>query len=153
MIFVNTSHQKIFLINSNKLIFESKISSSLYGLGCQLNSNKTPTGLHIVASKLGHKLPAGTLFKNRIPTSTIIDTIPQDNQDYITSRIIRLSGLEEGINKGGNIDSFNRYIYIHGTPHIDKLGRPESHGCIRMSDENVIKLFNLIEYKELVLID
>ena len=153
MIFVNTSNQKIYLINSNKLIFESNISSSLYGLGCQLNSNKTPTGLHIVASKLGHKLPAGTLFKNRIPTSKIINKIPQDDQDYITSRIIRLSGLEDGFNKGGNIDTFNRYIYIHGTPHIDKLGRPESHGCIRMSDENVIKLFNLIEYKELVLID
>lgn len=153
MIFINTSSQKIFLIKSDKLIFESKISSSLYGLGCQLNSNKTPTGLHIVASKLGHQLPAGTLFKNRIPTSTIINKIPQDDQDYITSRIIRLSGLEDGFNKGGNIDTFNRYIYIHGTPHIDKLGRPESHGCIRMSDENVIKLFNLIEYKELVLID
>ena len=153
MIFVNTSNQKIYLINSNKLIFESNISSSLYGLGCQLNSNKTPTGLHIVASKLGHKLPAGTLFKNRIPTSKIINKIPQDDQDYITSRIIRLSGLEDGFNKGGNIDTFNRYIYIHGTPHIDKLGRPESHGCIRMSDKDVIKLFNLIEHKELVLID
>ena len=153
MIFINTSSQKIFLINSNKLIFESDISSSLYGLGCQLNSNKTPTGLHIVASKIGHKLPAGTLFKNRIPTSTIIDKIPKDNNDYITSRIIRLSGLEDGFNKGGNLDTFDRYIYIHGTPHSDKLGRPVSHGCIRMSDQNIIKLFNLIEDNELVLID
>ena len=153
MIFVNTSNQKIFLISSNKLIFESNISSSSYGLGCLLNSNKTPTGLHIVVSKLGHKLPAGTLFKNRIPTSRIINKIPKDNNDYITSRIIRLSGLENGINKGGNVDTYDRYIYIHGTPHSDKLGRPESHGCIRMSDKNVIKLFNLIEDNELVLID
>ena len=153
MIFVNTSNQKIFLINSNKLIFESNISSSSYGLGCLLNSNKTPTGLHIVVSKIGHKLPAGTLFKNRIPTSRIINEIPKDDNDYITSRIIRLSGLENGVNKGGNVDTYDRYIYIHGTPHSDKLGRPESHGCIRMSDKNVIKLFNLIEDNELVLID
>ena len=87
------------------------------------------------------------------PRQLIIDKIPHDNQDYITSRIIRLSGLEDGHNKGGNVDTFDRYIYIHGTPHIDKLGRPESHGCIRMSDENVIKLFNLVKLKELVLID
>jgi len=153
MIFINTSNQKLYLIKSDELIFESSISSSLYGLGCLMNSNKTPTGLHTVTSKLGSKLPAGTLFKNRIPTTTIISKIPKDNQDYITSRIIRLSGLEDGHNKGGNVDTFNRYIYIHGTPHIDKLGRPESHGCIRMSDINVIKLFNLIILKELVLID
>ncbi len=153
MILVNTPNQKIYLFKSNELIFESDISTSLYGLGCQVNSNKTPTGLHIVASMLGRKLPAGTLFKNRIPTSKIIKHIPKDNQDYITSRIIRLSGLEDGINKGGDVDTFDRYIYIHGTPHIDKLGTPESHGCIRMSDNNVIKLFDLISYKELVLID
>ena len=153
MILVNTSNQKIYLFKSNELIFESDISTSLYGLGCQINSNKTPTGLHIVASMLGRKLPAGTLFKNRIPTSKIIKHIPKDNQDYITSRIIRLSGLEDGINKGGDVDTFDRYIYIHGTPHIGKLGTPESHGCIRMSDNNVIKLFDLISYKELVLID
>jgi lipoprotein-anchoring transpeptidase ErfK/SrfK len=79
--------------------------------------------------------------------------LPQDKYDYITSRIIRLSGLEDNINKGGNVDTYNRYIYIHGTPHIDKLGKPGSHGCIRMSDNNVITLFNSIKYKTLVLID
>ena len=153
MILVNTSNQKIYLFKSNKLIFESPISSSLYGLGCQIDSNKTPTGLHIVASMIGKELPAGTLFKNRVPTSKIINNIPRDNHDYITSRIIRLSGLEDGFNKGGNVDTFDRYIYIHGTPHVDKIGNPESHGCIRMSDKNVITLYDLIEHKELVLID
>tara|TARA_Y100000768_G_scaffold387249_1_gene377946 strand:- start:1982 stop:2443 length:462 start_codon:yes stop_codon:yes gene_type:complete len=153
MIFINTSIQKIFLFKSNDIIFESDISTSEYGLGSILDSNKTPTGLHIVASMLGGKLPQGTLFKNRIPTSTIINNVPQDNHDYITSRIIRLSGLEDGFNKGGNVDTFDRYIYIHGTPHVDKLGTAKSHGCIRMSDKDVIKLFNLICIRELVLID
>lgn len=153
MIFVNTTKQKLFIIRANQVIFESSISSSMFGLGCLSDSNKTPTGLHVVASMIGNKLPAGTLFKNRIPTTRIINKIPKDNNDYITSRIIRLSGLEDGLNKGGNVDTFNRYIYIHGTPHIDKLGSPESHGCIRMSDKDVIELFNLIAHKEIVLID
>ena len=63
----------------------------------------------------GKGLPAGTLFKNRKPTEEVIKKIPLDNTDYITSRILRLNGLEEGKNKGGDVDSYNRFIYIHGT--------------------------------------
>ena len=123
------------------------------GTGCQVDSNKTPIGLHTVISKFGNGLPAGTLFKNRRPTKKIINYLPIDKYDYITSRIIRLSGLEDKINKGGEVDTYNRYIYIHGTPHFDKLGQPKSHGCIRMSDNDVITLFESIKYKSLVLID
>ena len=98
-------------------------------------------------------MPAGTLFKNRKPTKKIINYLPIDKYDYITSRIIRLSGLEDDINKGGDVDTYNRYIYIHGTPHTNKLGKPQSHGCIRMADEDVITLFDSIKRRTLVLID
>jgi hypothetical protein len=152
MIFINTSKQKLYFLEENTVKYDFKISTASKGLGCQLNSNKTPIGLHTVISKIGEGLTAGTLFKNRIPMNKLIDKIPNDNKDYITSRIIRLGGLEEGINKGGDVDTFQRFIYIHGTPYIDKLGYPESHGCIRMSDNDVISLFNLINYKTLVLI-
>ena len=152
MIFINTSEQKLYFLEENIVKYDFKISTALNGLGCKLNSNKTPIGLHKVISKIGDGLPAGTLFKNRISTNKLINENPKDNKDYITSRIIRLGGLEEGINKGGDVDTFQRFIYIHGTPHIDKLGYPESHGCIRMSDNDVISLFNLINYKTLVLI-
>tara|TARA_B100002051_G_C16607832_1_gene571537 strand:+ start:445 stop:801 length:357 start_codon:yes stop_codon:yes gene_type:complete len=118
-----------------------------------MNSFKTPTGLHHVSTMLGEGLPAGTLFKNRRPTEKVIKKIPLDDSDYITSRILRLNGLEEGKNKGGDVDSYNRYIYIHGTPHCDTLGSKQSQGCIRMSDTDVIKLFNLVDLKTLVLID
>jgi len=37
-----------------------------------------------------------------------------------------------------------RYIYIHGTPDESHLGKPLSHGCIRMSNNDVIELFNLV---------
>jgi lipoprotein-anchoring transpeptidase ErfK/SrfK len=152
MIFINTSQQKLYLLQNNNIECDFKISTAFNGIGCNLDSNKTPIGLHTVVSKIGDGLPAGTLFKNRIPTNKVINKIPNDNKDYITSRIIRLGGLEEGINKGGNVDTFQRLIYIHGTPHIDKLGYPESHGCIRMGDDDVICLYKLINRKMLVLI-
>ena len=153
MIFVNSSNQTLYLFKDDRLIFESKVSTSKYGMGCRMNSLKTPTGLHSVSSMFGKGLPAGTLFKNRRPTEKIIKEIPLDNSDYITSRILRLNGLEEGKNRGGDVDSYNRYIYIHGTPHCNTLGSKQSQGCIRMSDTDVIKLFDLVDLKTLVLID
>jgi lipoprotein-anchoring transpeptidase ErfK/SrfK len=152
MIFINTSEQQLYFLEENTVKYNFKISTASKGLGCKLNSNKTPIGLHTVISKIGDGLPTGTLFKNRISTNKLINENPNDNKDYITSRIIWIGGLEEGINKGGDVDTFKRFIYIHGTPHVDKLGYPESHGCIRMSDNDVISLFNLINYKTLVLI-
>ena len=153
MIFVNSSNQKLYLFKDDTLIFESKISTSKHGMGCKMNSLKTPTGLHRVSTMLGEGLPAGTLFKNRVPTEKVIKKIPLDNSDYITSRILRLNGLEEGKNRGGDVDSYNRYIYIHGTPHCNTLGSKQSQGCVRMSDRDVIKLFDLVDQKTLVLID
>ena len=153
MIFVNSSNQTLYLFKEDNLIFESKVSTSKYGMGCKMNSYKTPTGLHSVSSMIGKGLPAGTLFRNRKPTEKVIKKMPLDNSDYITSRILRLNGLEEGKNKGGDVDSYNRYIYIHGTPHCNTLGSKQSQGCIRMSDRAIIKLFDLVNQETLVLID
>ncbi len=153
MIFVNSSNQTLYFFRDDELVHKFRISTSIHGMGCTNNSYKTPTGLHNIAAMIGHGLPAGTLFKHRKPTTKIIKEIPKDNHDYITSRILRLSGLEEGKNKGGNVDSYNRYIYIHGSPHYDKLGSKQSLGCIRMSDDDVIELFKLVNNKTLVLID
>ena len=153
MIFINSSKQTLYLFKEDNLIFESKVSTSKYGMGCKMNSYKTPTGLHSVSSMIGKGLPAGTLFRNRKPTEKVIKKMPLDNSDYITSRILRLNGLEEGKNKGGDVDSYNRYIYIHGTPHCNTLGSKQSQGCIRMSDRAIIKLFDLVNQETLVLID
>ena len=153
MIFINSSNQTLYLFKEDNLIFESKVSTSKYGMGCKMNSYKTPTGLHSVSSMIGKGLPAGTLFRNRKPTEKVIKKMPLDNSDYITSRILRLNGLEEGKNRGGDVDSYNRYIYIHGTPHCNTLGSKQSQGCIRMSDRAIIKLFDLVNQETLVLID
>ena len=112
MIFINTAKQKLYLLDNNIIKYEFPISTSFNGTGCQEDSYKTPIGLHTVVSKIGAGLLPGTLFKNRRPTKIIVKPLPQDKYDYITSRIIRLSGLEDEINKGGNVDTYNRYIYI-----------------------------------------
>ena len=117
-----------------------------------MNSFKTPTGLHSVSSMLGRGLPAGTLFKNRRPTGKVIKKIPHSNSDYITSRILRLNGLEDGKNKGGDVDSYNRYIYIHGTHEEGLIGKKASHGCIRMFNNDVIDLFERVQEGTYVLI-
>ena len=153
MIFIDSSLQKLYFFKDDSIIFESTISTSLFGMGCLENTFKTPTGLHLIAAKIGSGLPEGTLFKHRKPTDKTIKQNPSDSKDYITSRILRLSGLEEGINKGDNVDSYKRYIYIHGTPHSNMLGTVSSHGCIRMSDRDVIELFDLVKENTLVLID
>ncbi len=153
MIYINSSKQELYFLRDDAIVFKSMISTSLFGMGCIEDTFKTPTGLHLIASKIGSGLPAGTLFKHRKPTDQTIKQNPSDSHDYITSRILRLSGLEEGINKGGNVDSYRRYIYIHGTPHSKMLGSVSSHGCIRMSDNDVIELFDLVNENSLVLID
>ena len=122
-----------------------------YGLQRRLISDSDRLAYN--TSKLGEGLAPGTLFKQRRPTNKIIDYIPGDDEDYITTRIIRLGGLENGFNQNDNVDSYRRYIYIHGTPHKDKLGLSKSHGCIRMCDEDIVELFNQVEVGTLVFID
>ena len=88
------------------------------------------------------------IFKERINTgryAEIHHTDYDSDEDHVTSRILWLEGLEEGFNKGGNVDSFNRYIYIHGTPEEGLIGKKASHGCIRMFNHDVIELYDLVQ--------
>ena len=126
-----------------------------YGIGSEAGSNKTPLGLHKVNQKYGAKTPingrmVGRVFYGEIATIYLDDS--KSKTDDITSRIFWLEGLEKGKNKGKGIDSYKRYIYIHGTSEEGRLGNPASHGCIRMKNKEVIGLYNLIEVGTLVLI-
>ena len=120
-----------------------------------MNSFQTPLGEHIVAEKIGEDLPLGAVLKGRkwtkeviVPIKDVID-IPED---VITSRILWLDGVEQGINKGGDVDSKERFIYIHGTAEEGLIGKPASLGCIRMKNKDVIKLFNRVKENTKVLI-
>ena len=123
------------------------VSTALNGAGQQSGSGCTPLGLHRVRAKIGQGSEQGSVFVGRRPTGEIYSgqlaqQFPQ--RDWILSRILWLQGLEWGLNRGPNIDTMARYIYIHGTPSSEPLGVAKSHGCIRMHCQDVIKLFNQV---------
>ena len=125
------------------------ISTARAGQGCVKDSLQTPTGLHHVAEKIGAGAPAGMIFKARKATGQIWNEIPTTEDNLITSRILWLEGLEMGMNRGTNstgkiVDTKERFIYIHGTNQHEKLGTPNSHGCVLLSDKDIIKLFETI---------
>ena len=147
---IDISDQLLFLFENDTCLLSFPISSSKYGIGNQSGSNKTPLGLHVIERKIGSKVPFGGILKGRKFTGEIAEiyTDKTDSpKDIITSRILWLKGLEKGINKGDKIDSYNRYIYIHGTNEEGLIGTPSSHGCIRMKNSDVIKLFEIVSLK------
>jgi hypothetical protein len=144
---IDVSEQRLYVILDNSVISSYPISSSEYGEGSIVNSFKTPLGNHVIKEMIGEGAKINTIFKSRINTSRqadIIKDLADLEDDYVTSRIMWLDGADLGINKGKGIDSFSRYIYIHGTHDESNLGKPLSHGCIRMSNDDVIELFDLV---------
>lgn len=124
-----------------------EVSTALNGIGSEKNSGKTPSGRLLVRAKIGEDMPVNTVFIGRRPTGEIYsDTLGQSapDRDWILTRILWLSGLEVGQNRLGNVDTMQRYIYIHGTPDTEPMGVPKSHGCIRMRNQDVMALFDLI---------
>ncbi|MDO8748836.1 MAG: L,D-transpeptidase [Candidatus Omnitrophota bacterium] len=141
---INISEQRLYLYSGDKIIKSYSISTSKYGVGNRLGSNKTPVGLHQIVNKIGRNAALGTIFKRRRNTGKAAKSY-RGSVDLITTRILRLAGVEKGINKGKGIDSFHRCIYIHGTPEENLIGKPASHGCIRMKNRDIIELFNSVK--------
>jgi len=148
---VSISQQKLFLYKKGKVLKSYYISSSKYGIGNQEGSNKTPLGLHRIAGKIGRNAVSGAIFRRRRNTGKIAKNC-NSSGDLITTRILRLKGLEKGVNKGVSIDSFRRCIYIHGTPQEGLIGKPVSHGCIRMRNKDVTDLFDAVKRGTIVYI-
>jgi lipoprotein-anchoring transpeptidase ErfK/SrfK len=144
---IDISQQRLYLKKNDDLIKSYPISSSKYGEGSIENSNMTPLGLHVIKEKIGTDVPINTLFISRINTKRTVNIENSRNKtkdDHITSRILWLDGLEEGKNKGKGVDSYSRYIYIHGTHEEGLIGEKASHGCIRMLNNDVIDLYNYV---------
>lgn len=152
---VSISDQRLFLYERGKRIKEYPVSTSRFGVGNRDGSYRTPLGLHRVIDKIGADVPLGTIFKARQPTNRIARiykskiTLPYD---LVTTRILRLEGLEPGVNKGFGIDTYQRFIYIHGTHEEGMIGRPASIGCVRMNNKDIIELFEELPKNALVLI-
>lgn len=146
-IYVAVKHQKLYLISDDRVVAEHQISTAKNGIGTEKGSLKTPTGLHLIKEKVGAGLDEGAVIKEKVPTGDIAEIRTQNNSspgDIITTRLLHLEGLEEGLNKGGSNDSYFRGIMIHGTPDEGLIGQPVSHGCIRMRNKEVIELFDKI---------
>jgi UDP-N-acetylmuramate--alanine ligase len=148
---VSIEHQTLFLCRGGSIIERYNCSTSRYGMGSRENSLKTPPGLHRIIEKYGAGAPAGRVFRDREDTGEDWDH-KQNGDNLILTRILRLEGLEQGINRGPGVDSCERYIYIHGTGREDLIGTPLSHGCVCMRSHDIIRLFDATPVGTLVYI-
>ena len=120
-----------------------------------MGSEATPRGRHVVRARFGAGLPEGAVltgrkFSGEIYSDALASSHP--DRDWVLTRILWLGGLEAGRNQGGNVDSFRRFIYIHGTPDSEPMGTPASHGCIRMRNADLVRLFDQVPVGTLVTI-
>ena len=138
IIHVSVQDQLLTLKDNEPLIRAYPVSTSRFGIGTEEGSLKTPTGRFRVAQKIGGEMPSGTIFVGRVPLES--DEVPPSTEDLVMSRILWLDGLDDH-----NANTRDRFIYIHGTRHEDKIGNAASHGCVRMRNNDVIELFELVD--------
>ncbi len=154
---INVTQQQLRLLDdAGNLLHQYPVSTSKYGTGCENGSEKTPLGLHRIKEKLGGAMPVNEVFIGRVPHGSLDECKERDIElpdDVIMSRILWLEGMEPGRNQGGYVDTYQRYIYIHGTNHEDSIGSPNSIGCIRMRNKDVIDLYRLVDPGSEVLIE
>jgi L,D-transpeptidase YbiS len=134
---ISVGKQRLTLKSGRTKAAEYPVSTSRFGLGSRKGSFKTPTGKFRIAEKIGDGMPLGTVFKSRRPVRATKKLLREE--DLIMTRILWLDGLEPR-----NANSHDRYIYIHGTNHEDKIGTPASVGCIRMKNADLIELFEQV---------
>ena len=144
---VSISEQTLRLYQNDRCLKSYPISTAKNGASEISGSGGTPRGQHYIRAKIGAGCAANSVFVGRRPTGEIFNPQLQQQfpqRDWILSRILWLCGKEPGKNRLGQVDSMRRYIYIHGTPDSEPMGTPLSHGCIRMRNDDIIKLFDLI---------
>lgn len=144
-IFVSVTEQRIYLLHGGTVTASYDCSTSALGLGTEMGSNKTPTGRFRICQKIGDAAPLGTVYKGRVPTGEIAGQGTEG--DLITTRILWLDGLDPD-----NANTKARYIYFHGTNHEAEIGKPDSHGCVRMRNVDVAELYELVVVGTQVLI-
>ena len=152
---VSIEQQKLWVFENGKPLASYPVSTSVKPPSCVLDSGGTPTGLHRVEQRIGDGEKPGGVFFSRVSTGRPFWDFDDDIQErnLITSRILWLRGLEAGVNSGEGVDTFQRYIYIHGTNHEDRIGRPASGGCVVLANVEMIRLYDQVPGGSLVLIE
>ena len=152
---VHLPTQRLLVIDEDKIIRDYPVSTAKNGAGEQAGSRQTPQGLHIIRAKIGANCPVNTVFVKRRPTGEFYTPELRaacPDRDWILTRILWLSGVEKNQNRLGDVDTFQRYIYIHGTNDEENIGTPRSHGCIRMRNQDIIALFDCTKVGDCVYI-
>jgi L,D-transpeptidase YbiS len=134
---ISARAQQLILKAGRKTLASYPVSTSRFGLGSKEGSFKTPTGKFRITEKIGEGMPPGTVFKSRRPVKATKKALREE--DLVMTRILWLDGLERR-----NANTHDRYIYIHGTNHEERIGLPDSHGCIRMKNADLVELFERV---------
>ena len=153
---ISIREQKLSLMIKNEAVFSCSVSTALNGAGQINGSGCTPLGKHKIRIKVGEGCPMNSVFIGRRPTGEIYTAqlaSQYPDRDWILTRILWLTGCEPGINRGGNNDTLKRFIYIHGTPDAEPMGKPLSHGCVRMRNKDIVRLFDMVEPGLMVIIN
>ena len=143
LLVVDAPRQRLYLIEAGNPTTEFVVSTAAAGIGGEAGSLRTPPGWHRVHARIGADQPLGAVFESRSPTGAIWRGEARED-DLILTRILTLEGVEPGVNQGPGVDSLERYVYLHGTNHEEALGRPVSHGCVRLSNPDVAWLFDRV---------
>jgi len=143
LIYVSGKRCALFLIEKGRVVLSFRVSVAKKGFGSRKGSQRTQLGWHRISEKIGAGASAGTVFKDRVNTGELWDGKSQYG-DLILSRILRLEGLEDGKNRGGEVDTHERYIYMHGTNHTRNIGKPSSSGCVTFKCKDIIELFSRV---------
>jgi len=146
--------QTLQFFSHGKLLRSHAVSTSRRPPSNVKDSLGTPRGLHEIAERIGDGQPPGMVFKSRVPTGRHYSEFPDagTHDNLITTRILWLRGLEPGVNLGGDVDTYARYVYIHGTNHEDRLGERMSAGCVLMRNIELIELYDQVRPGDQVLI-
>ena len=156
LLHISLADQCLYGFANGQLQLRLPVSTALNGPGEQNGSGCTPRGLHLVRAKIGEGLPQGAVLRGRRWTGEVWSPALHaqfPGRDWILSRILWLSGCEPGRNRLGEVDTFRRYIYLHGTPDSEPMGVPRSHGCVRLRNADLLELFPRVPLHCVVQID
>ena len=156
LLHISIADQMLYGLQAGRLRVRYAVSTALNGAGERNGSGCTPRGLHQVRARIGAGLPLAAVLRGRrwtgeVWTPELHEQFP--GRDWILTRILWLSGLESGRNRLGSVDTFRRYIYLHGTPDTEPMGTALSHGCIRLRNTDMLALFERVPLHCRVLID
>ena len=153
---VSVARQELTVLEQGHCVATFSVSTGKNGVGERNGIEQTPRGRHVIRAKIGAGQPVNSVFVARRPTGEIYSPALREQypaRDWILTRILWLSGLEPGVNRLGAVDTMRRFVYIHGCPDEDRMGVPSSHGCIKMHNDDIIALFDMLPYGTRVFIE